>query len=261
VAQRDEGMQKRFESKVVLITGATSGIGQATAERFAAEGAKVVCVGRNSDRGNALVKRIKANSGSALFVAADVRQRALAESSVKKATDEFGRLDVLFNNAGIELIRGAAEMTEEEWDEVVDTNLKSMFLFSKYALPWLKKTKGVIINTGSELGFVGAPNYTAYCASKGGAVLFTRALALECAPLGIRVNCVCPGATQTSMLEREVAHYKDKEAVTKSILENVPLHRIAAPEEIASAVFFLASEEAKYVTGASLSIDGGTTAK
>lgn len=186
-------MQKRFESKVVLITGATSGIGQATAERFAAEGAKVICVGRNSDRGNSLVRQIKSNSGDALFVAADVRQRALAELSVKKATDEFGRLDVLFSNAGIELIRGAAEMTEEEWDEVIDTNLKSMFLFSKYAIPWLEKTKGVIINTGSELGFVGAPNYTAYCASKGGAVLFNGGIGSGVCSFGHHVELRVPG--------------------------------------------------------------------
>jgi len=243
-----------------LISGATSGIGDATARRFAAEGAKVVCVGRSSERGNALVQKIKAASGEAMFVQADVQHRVPVEAAVKKTTDTYGRIDVLFNNAGIELIREAADMTEEEWDQVLDTNLKSMFLFSKYTLPWLKMTKGVIINTSSELGLVGAPNYTAYCASKGGVVLFTKALALEHAP-DVRVNCVCPGATQTSMLERELAHSPDRQAVMKAILDNIPLRRIASPEEVADSVLFLASPEAGYITGAILSIDGGTTIK
>ena len=253
-------MPKRFESKVVLISGATSGIGDATARRFAGEGAKVVCVGRSSERGNALVQKIKAASGEATFVQADVQHRVPVEAAVKKTTDAYGRIDVLFNNAGIELIREAVDMTEEEWDQVLDTNLKSMFLFSKYTLPWLKKTKGVIINTSSELGMVGAPNYTAYCASKGGVVLFTKALALEHAP-GVRVNCVCPGATQTSMLERELAHYPDRQAIMRTMLDNIPLRRIASPEEVADSVLFLASPEAGYITGAILSIDGGTTIK
>lgn len=243
-----------------MISGATSGIGDATARRFAVEGAKVVCVGRSSERGNALVQKIKAASGEAMFVQADVQHRAPVEAAVKKTTDTYGRIDVLFNNAGIELIREAVDMTEEEWDQILDTNLKSMFLFSKYTLPWLKKTKGVIINTSSELGLVGAPNYTAYCASKGGVVLFTKALALEHAP-DVRVNCVCPGATQTSMLERELAHYPDRQTIMKAILDNIPLRRIASPEEVADSVLFLASPEAGYITGAILSIDGGTTIK
>ena len=243
-----------------MISGATSGIGDATARRFAGEGAKVVCVGRSSERGNALVQKIKAASGEATFVQADVQHRVPVEAAVKKTTDSYGRIDVLFNNAGIDLIREAVDMTEEEWDQVLDTNLKSMFLFSKYTLPWLKKTKGVIINTSSELGMVGAPNYTAYCASKGGVVLFTKALALEHAP-GVRVNCVCPGATQTSMLERELAHYPDRQAIMRTMLDNIPLRRIASPEEVADSVLFLASPEAGYITGAILSIDGGTTIK
>jgi NAD(P)-dependent dehydrogenase (short-subunit alcohol dehydrogenase family) len=254
-------MQRRFESKVILISGATSGIGEATARRFVEEGARIVCVGRNSDRGEALVKQIKAHSGEALFVQTNVKNRAEVELAVKTTVEKFGGIDVLFNNAGVELISGCAEMTEEQWDDVIDTNLKSAFLFSKYCLPWLKRSQGVIINNGSELGLVGAPNYTAYCASKGGIVLFTKALALECAESKVRVSCVCPGATETRMLERELAHYPDKEAVRSSVIENIPLRRLASPEEIAGIVAFLASDEAKYVTGAVLSVDGGTTTK
>lgn len=255
-------MEKRFQSKVALVTGATSGIGEATAIRLAAEGAKVVCVGRNKERGQAVVDRIKRSGGEAIFVAADVAQRAPVESAVKKSVETYGGIDVLFNNAGnVGPLKEIAEMTEEEWDEVLDVNLKSMFLFSKYALPHLKKSKGTIVNTGSELGLVGTPKYTAYCASKGGVVLFTRALALECAPLQVRVNCVSPGFTATRMSEWELSHAPDKEAARKAAIENVPLGRMATPDEIANAVAFLASDEAKYITGAILSVDGGTTVK
>jgi len=255
-------MEKRFQSKVALITGATSGIGEATAVRFAAEGAKVVCVGRTPERGNAVVDRIRKASGEAIFVLADVRQRPQVESAVKKSVETYGGIDILFNNAGVEgTLLEIGHMTEEQWDEVLDANLKSMFLFSKYALPHLKKTKGVIVNTGSELGIVGTPKYTAYCASKGGVVLFTRSLALECAPWHVRVNCVSPGFTETRMSERELSHYPDKEAVRKAAIENVPLARMAAPDEIANAVAFLASDEARYITGSVLSVDGGTTVK
>jgi NAD(P)-dependent dehydrogenase (short-subunit alcohol dehydrogenase family) len=252
---------KRFESKVAIVTGATTGIGYETARRFAEEGAKVACVGRNAERGVALTEKINANSGEAMFLQADVRYNQQIKRAIDGVIDRFGRIDVLFNNAGVELIRSCAETTEDEWDLVLDTNLKSAFLFSKYSIPWLKQSSGNIVNNASSIGLVGSPNYTAYCASKGGLVLFTKALALECAPWKIRVNCVCPGAINTPMLDREIAHFPDKEAVVKSITEEAPLRRIATPDEVAGVVLFLASDEASYVTGASYSVDGGTTAK
>jgi len=252
---------KRFESKVVVVTGATAGIGYVTAKRFAAEGANVACVGRNSERGTALINQILADSGRALFLRADVRNNEQVMAVVDQVAQRFGRIDVLFNNAGVELIRECAETTEEEWDLTLDTNLKSAFLFSKYSIPWLKQSRGNIVNNASSIGLVGSPNYTAYCASKGGLVLFTKALALECAPWRIRVNCICPGAINTPMLDREIAHFHDKEAVVRSITEEAPLRRIATPDEVAGVVLFLASDEASYVTGASYSVDGGTTAK
>jgi NAD(P)-dependent dehydrogenase (short-subunit alcohol dehydrogenase family) len=252
---------KRFESKVVVVTGATAGIGYVTAKRFAAEGANVACVGRNSERGTALINQILADSGRALFLRADVRNSEQVMAVVDQVAQRFGRIDVLFNNAGVELIRECAETTEEEWDLTLDTNLKSAFLFSKYSIPWLKQSRGNIVNNASSIGLVGSPNYTAYCASKGGLVLFTKALALECAPWKIRVNCICPGAINTPMLDREIAHFPDKEAVVRSITEEAPLRRIATPDEVAGVVLFLASDEASYVTGASYSVDGGTTAK
>ena len=252
---------KRFESKVVIVTGATAGIGYVTAKRFAAEGANVACVGRNSERGTALVNQILAHSGRALFLRADVRNNEQVMAVVDQVAQRFGRIDVLFNNAGVELIRACAETTEEDWDLTLDTNLKSAFLFSKYSIPWLKQSRGNIVNNASSIGLVGSPNYTAYCASKGGLVLFTKSLALECAPWKIRVNCVCPGAINTPMLDREIAHFPDKEAVVRSITDEAPLQKIATPDEVASVVLFLASDEASYVTGASYSVDGGTTAK
>jgi NAD(P)-dependent dehydrogenase (short-subunit alcohol dehydrogenase family) len=249
-------MPRRFDSRVVLISGATSGIGAATARRFAEEGAKVVCVGRNSERGTSLIKEIESKSGDAYFIKSDVKRADEVKNAVKETIDAYGRLHVLFNNAGVGLIRACDEMGESEWDNVIDTNLKSVFLFCKYSLPWLKKTRGVIINNGSDFGLVGSPNRTAYCASKGGIVLFTKALALECAQSNVRVNCVCPGPIETEMLNRVITQFG-----RESILMNVPLRRIASPEEVATIVLFLASDEARYVTGATVSVDGGTTAK
>jgi NAD(P)-dependent dehydrogenase (short-subunit alcohol dehydrogenase family) len=252
----------RLESKVALVTGAGSGIGQATALLFAAEGAKVVVVDVDSVRAEETAKKIKARGGEALALQVDATKSSQVETAVARAVSVYGRLDILFNNVGIVLIRELVDTTEDEWDTMLKTNLKSAFLFSKFGIPHMRKHGGgAIVNTGSELGLVGCPSYTAYCASKGGVVLLTKALALECSKWNIRVNCICPGATKTRMLDSEIAHYADKESITKSIIQNVPLGRIANPDEIARAVLYLASDESSYTTGAVLSVDGGTTAK
>lgn len=252
----------QLQSKVALITGAGSGIGQATALLFAAEGAKVAVADVDSARSEDTVRSIKANGGEALALQVDATNSSQVEAAVAKVVSVYGRIDILFNNIGIVLIRELADTTEDEWDTMLRTNLKSAFLFSKYTLPHMRRQGGgAIVNTGSELGLVGAPSYTAYCASKGGIVLLTKALALECAKWNVRVNCICPGATQTRMLDSEIAHYDDKEFITKSIIQNIPVGRIAKPKEIAQAVLYLASEASSYMTGATLSVDGGTTAK
>ena len=251
-----------LQSKVALITGAGSGVGQATALIFAAEGAKVVVVDLDSARGEKTVGEIRAKGGDASFLRVDVTRSPQVEEAVTKAISAYGRVDILFNNVGIVLIRELIDTTEDEWDMLLGTNLKSTFLFSKYTIPHMRRQGGgVVVNTASELGLVGCPSYTAYCASKGGVVLLTKALALECAKWNIRVNCICPGSTQTRMLDSEIARYVDRESTIKTIIENVPLKRLARPEEIARAVLYLASDESSYVTGAVLSADGGTTAK
>jgi NAD(P)-dependent dehydrogenase (short-subunit alcohol dehydrogenase family) len=252
----------QLQSKVALITGAGSGIGQATALLFAAEGAKVAVADVDSARCEDTVRSIKANGGDALALKVDATNSSQVEAAVAKVILEYGRIDILFNNVGIVLIRELAETTEDEWDTMMRTNLKSAFLFSKYTLPHMRRQGGgAIVNTGSELGLVGTPNYAAYCASKGAIVLLTKALALECAKWNVRVNCICPGSTQTRMLDTELAHYDDKKAIMKSITDNIPIGRVAKPKEIAQAVLYMASDASSYMTGAVLSVDGGTTAK
>jgi NAD(P)-dependent dehydrogenase (short-subunit alcohol dehydrogenase family) len=176
---------------------------------------------------------------------------------VDSVAKQFGKIDVLFNNAGIITVRSVEETSEAEWDDVLDSNLKSTFLFTKFALPYLRRTKGTIVNNASTLGLIGSLNYTAYCASKGGIVLFTKALALECAQWNIRVNCVCPGAIQTPMLDEQVDPLPNKAEVIQKITDKIPLRRIATAEEVARLVAFLAPEDASYITGAAYLVDGG----
>jgi NAD(P)-dependent dehydrogenase (short-subunit alcohol dehydrogenase family) len=257
----------RLKDKVALITGATSGIGQATAILFAREGAKVVIVGRNQKRGNETVKIIKRDGGEAMFVRADVSKAVEVEKMVRAAIEKYGRLDILFNNAGIVLVHKIVDTTEEEWDRVIDTNLKSVFLGSRCAIPeMMKQGGGIIINTSSVFGLIGAPRYAAYCTSKGGIILLTKAMALECAPHKIRVNCICPGSIYTSMQERELAifsnlHERSEKQVLQSKIQKIPIGRIGKPEDIANAALYLASEQASFVTGATLVVDGGFSAK
>ena len=252
----------KLNAKVALVTGGTTGIGYATALLFLQNGAKVAITGRTKESGEKAVRELQRQGFKACsFIQGDVSKPADAERMVVETVRRYGKLDVLFNNAGI-WISGAAEGTSEaDWDKVIDVNLKGCFLCSKYAIPHLKKTKGVIINNASCDGLVGEPDAVAYCASKGGVVTLTKAMALDCAKYGIRVNCVCPGYVMTRMLEVDLPQGMSIEKYLEIISKEHPLGRIAKPEEIAGAVLFLASEDSSFVTGVALPVDGGYTAK
>jgi NAD(P)-dependent dehydrogenase (short-subunit alcohol dehydrogenase family) len=249
----------RFDKRVALVTGGTSGIGEATAVLFAEEGAQVAIIGRNEDRGNAVAQRIGRN---AIFIAADVCSADDCRRSIERTVDAFGRIDVLFNNAGVYFANDAVDCSEDEWDAQIDTSLKGAFLMSKFALPhMIAQGSGSIVHCSSGWGLVGGAKAVAYCAAKGGMILMTKAMAIDHGPQGIRVNAVCPGDTDTPM-EHEDARNQGlswddfvHEAVAGRAIE-----RMATPEEIARAVLFLASDESAFTTGVALPVDGGGVA-
>jgi NAD(P)-dependent dehydrogenase (short-subunit alcohol dehydrogenase family) len=252
----------RLDDKVALITGATSGIGRATAVLFAEEGAAVAVVGRDADRGRAVEEQIRSTGGRAVFVGADVRRADDCERAVAETVDAFGRLDVLFNNAGVYVENDALGCSEEEWDAQVDTSLKGAFLMSKFALPHIiAQGTGSIVNCASGWGIVGGEKAVAYCAAKGGMIVMTKAMAIDHGPQGIRVNAVCPGDTDTPM-ERVDAENKgwSWDEYVHWATDGRPIARMASPEEIARAVLFLASDESSFITGAVLPVDGGGVA-
>ena len=251
----------RLKDKVALITGGTSGIGEATAVLFASEGAEVAITGRNEQRGAAVVERIEQHGGHAAFFHADVSIASDCRRAVDETLRAFGRLDILFNNAGVFYAQTALECSEREWDEQIDINLKGTFLMSKFALPTLIAQRGgIIINNSSGWGIVGGDHAVAYCASKGGVVLMTKAMAIDHGRQGIRVNCICPGDVETPMLPADAKLRGLKWEDYIAGCANRPLGRVGTAEEIAKAVLFLASEESSFMTGAALVVDGGGTA-
>jgi NAD(P)-dependent dehydrogenase (short-subunit alcohol dehydrogenase family) len=251
----------RLEGKVALITGGTSGIGSATAIRFASEGAAVAITGRNSERGEQVVSEIVANDGEALFIRSDVRSSEDCRLAVEQTLERFGKIDVLFNNAGVFHPRSIPDCTEEEWDETIDSSLKGAFLMSKYTLPsMIERGSGSIIHTSSGWGILGGEKAAAYCAAKGGLIVMAKAMAIDHGPDGIRVNCICPGDVMTPMLADDAAKRGmswDDYAVGAA---DRPLGRIGAAEDIANAALYLASDEASFVTGEALVVDGGGVA-
>ena len=248
----------RLAGKVMLVTGGGSGIGQATALRAAREGARVVVTDIVEAGGSETEKALRAGGGDGLFVHADVTRSADWERALGLAEERYGRLDILFNNAGSNMIKPVTDVTEAEWDGLLALNLKGIFLGVKHALPlMLRGGGGSIVNMASSLGLIGIPAMAPYCASKGGVIALTRQLALDYAGRGIRVNCVCPGPTLTPRLRR---YLESGAAAAADLMANVPMGRFAEPDEIAATVLFLASDEASYVTGAALVVDGGQTA-
>jgi NAD(P)-dependent dehydrogenase (short-subunit alcohol dehydrogenase family) len=248
----------RLENKVALITGGTSGIGEATAILFAREGARVTITGRNEERGRAVAERINRNGGKAIFIRTDVRSAGQCRDSVNETLRVYNSLDILFNNAGVFFPHTTVECTEEEWDLQMDVNLKGTFLMSKAALPhMIEQRRGVIVNNSSGWGIAGGDSAVAYCASKGGVVLLTKAMAIDHGRQGVRVNCICPGDVDTPMLPEDARMRGLKWEDYLAGCANRPLGRIGTTDEIAKAALFLASDDSSFMTGAALVVDGG----
>ena len=251
----------RLEGKVALVTGGTEGMGYATAKEFLIEGAKVMISGRSPEKGERAVSSLR-QLGEIAFVQGDVSKSEDAERMVESTVEKFGRIDILFNNAGIYLEKDAEETSEAEWDSVIDVNLKGTFLVSRCAVPHMKRQGGgAIVNNSSDAGLVGNPSCVAYCASKGGVTVMTKAMALDYAKMNIRVNCVNPAVIDTPMVEREVSHAENTEEYVRKMNADHPIGRIGLPREVARTVVFLASDGASFITGAAISVDGGLTAQ
>lgn len=252
----------RLKDKVALITGSGSGIGRATAILFAKEGAKVAVADYVRNAGEETVEIIKNAGGEAFFISVDVSNANDVQKMIEETVNHYGKLDILFNNAGINIPAPITETTEELWDKIMNINLKGVFLGCKYAVPVMKKQGGgVIINTASIFAFAGFVNDSAYCASKGGVYAFTRALALEVAPFNIRVNCICPGTTLTPLVQGVWKKLGKPEERASATIQQIPLGRLGKPEDMANAALFLASDESSFVTGAAIIVDGGFTVR
>lgn len=242
----------KLQGKVAFITGFGSGLGQAIAVMFAKEGAAVAGVSKTESKGLETVALIEKAGGKALFRSVDVGNSAQMKSFIEATVQQFGGLDILVNSAGVRTNGSVIEITEADWDRTLDANLKGVFIASRLAIPEMKKRGGgVILNIGARSGIAGQGGRAAYCASKGGMVTLTEAMAMDHAQDKIRVNCICPGPTRTPMVDtstpEKLARYKTR----------VPLGRIGEPEDVAYAAVYLASDEASMVTAAILPVDGG----
>jgi NAD(P)-dependent dehydrogenase (short-subunit alcohol dehydrogenase family) len=247
-----------LNGRVAFITGGASGIGRATALLFAREGAAVAVADLDEAGAAAVAREIEAAGGRALAFACDVSRAEDCRRAVQAAVASFGCVDVLFNNAGIIRRADVLGTTEEEWDRVMAVNVKSILLMSKEVVPLMAaRGGGSIVNTASGWGLVGGRNAVSYCASKGAVVNMTRAMALDHGPQGIRVNCICPGDTDTGMLRHEARQLGAAEEAFLAEAADRPLGRVGRPDEIAQAVLYLASDASSFVTGAALVVDGG----
>jgi NAD(P)-dependent dehydrogenase (short-subunit alcohol dehydrogenase family) len=251
-------MSGKLYGKTALITGGAGGIGRATALLFASEGAAVGIVDLNQEQGQEVAREISTAGGRAIFERANVTCPADCRHVVERTVREFGGIHILFNNAGIIRRASVVEISEDDWDAVIAVNIKSIFLMSREIIPIMVKAEGgSIINTASGWGMAGGPRAAAYCASKGAVVLMTKAMAIDHGRQKIRVNCICPGDTDTAMLRSEARQMGETEDRFLADSAQRPLGRVGTPEEIAQAALFLASDAASFVTGAAIVVDGG----
>ncbi|TFG04729.1 MAG: SDR family oxidoreductase [Promethearchaeota archaeon] len=257
----------KVKGKVVVLTGAASGIGRTTAVLFAKEGAKLVLSDTDISGGEETLQMVKKYQQDALFIKCDVSKGNDVKEMVSTTLKKYGRIDVLINNAGVVRVGQIEEMLEEEYDLLLSVNLKGVYFGCHYAVPTFKKQRsGIIINVASVAGHIGQVNHALYCSTKHGVRGMTKALALDLAPYGVRVNSISPGATDTPMLVSDVTKQAkdrgvDYETVKKEFEEEGVLGRWASPEEISAGILFLASEDSSYMTGADLLLDGGWTAR
>lgn len=250
-----------FSGQVAVITGGSSGIGFETARMLVAGGAKVLLIGRNEVKGEDAIRQLGEPGQKARFFKADVSKPAQCKKAVTAAIEQYGKLDIVINSAGVFNSNPIENVTEKEFDWLMDINLKGPFFVCKYAVPLLKKNKGgTIINISSDAGLQGNRLSSVYCASKGGLTIFSKALALDLASHGIRVNCVCPGDIATPMLDKDLETRRDSKKYLETLTASYPVGRLGRPEEVASIICFLASGMSEFVTGAAWTVDGGITA-
>ncbi|MBI3477536.1 MAG: SDR family oxidoreductase [Acidobacteria bacterium] len=252
------GQLLSLEGKVAIVTGGASGIGRGIAIRLAEFGAAVAVLDKNSDGTRETVRRIEEIHGRAMGAACDVTSRLDCHRAVEQTVAEYGRIDILCNNAGIAIRKDTLALEEEEWDTVVDVTLKGVYLLSREVIPhMIRAGGGAIINTGSGWSLKGGPKAAAYCAAKGGVLNLTRAMAIDHGNNNIRANCVCPGDIDTPMLASECRQLSEDSVQFMKDAARRPLARVGTPEDVATAVLFLASDMSKWITGTHLVVDGG----
>lgn len=242
----------KLNNKVCIVTGATSGMGKAIAERLHKEGAKLILSGRNNKRGNELAKEL----GNSVFFAGDVSSHNYNEQLVKIAIENFGRLDIVSMNAGVLGLGNVVDLSIEDWHKTLNTNLTSIFYLSKYAIPHLENQKGNILINASIAAYKSFPNHPAYCTSKAGSIALMKQMAVEYAPK-IRVNAICPGPIDTPLIWDSAQAFEDPEAAVENAGKATLMKRLGKPEDVANLALFLVSEEASWITGTAMTIDGG----